>query len=73
MIFDFEKKRRSQKICEKSFSICFELQSIFIPNNSNPSIIESNAFALSSIQEITIPSKVSNLEKKKYGMMNCTN
>ena len=55
------------KICDGTFSDCYDLQKVEIPTNSNLQIIERNAFLFSKIEEIYFPTS---LEKLKEGWCN---
>lgn len=51
------------KICEETFSRCDHLQSIHFSENSELKIVEGSAFVDSSIESISLPSKVSELNE----------
>lgn len=51
------------KISESTFSFCSELKTIKIPSNTKLQTIERNAFFNSSIEQIFIPSSVTELEE----------
>ena len=56
------------RICKSAFSYCGNLKEIEFPSDSELQTIEKDAFHCSSIESLTIPSSVCNLEE---GWSNC--